>query len=101
MTNILDTVEAEAVIVALHGDPEAFGERDIRMLINPMRFPYDTKFYSRETVESLLAQTRKQVLLEAAALADQWGEARNPDNGGYALRNYGNELRRMAEGDKE
>jgi hypothetical protein len=53
-------------------------------------------FYSRKTVEALLEANRKQVLLAAATLADQWGDARNPDNGGHALRNYATELRRMA-----
>jgi hypothetical protein len=46
-------------------------------------------------------ECRKQVLLEAATLADSWGDARKPSNGGDALRNYANELRRMAEGEKE
>lgn len=56
-------------------------------------------------VESLLSQcrkeARKEALLEGAVLADAWGEARNPDNGGHALRNYANELRRMAESTME
>jgi hypothetical protein len=70
MTNILDTVEPDSI---------ADG------------FDRDVPLYSRETVERLLAEHRKQVLLEAAEeFGKRWTQA------GMVQK----ELRRMAEGEK-
>jgi hypothetical protein len=52
-----------AEINSKYGDPEAFGERELKVLADIQKMPYRTKFYSQEYVDSLLAK------LEAAERA--------------------------------
>jgi hypothetical protein len=83
MTNILDTVEPDSI---------ADG------------FDRDVPLYSRETVERLLAEHRKQVLLEAAEVCEPpaYPNGISEYRGGWAdaHEKLHKELRRMAEGEK-
>jgi hypothetical protein len=89
MTNILDTVEPDSI---------ADG------------FDRDVPLYSSETVERLLAEHRKQVLLEAQAAHDHEDVLAPVGNSAYGeayqdgwiagTAAYRDELRRMAEGEK-
>lgn len=44
--------EAIAEIVSMHGDPEAFGERELIALVDIQKFPYRTKLYARAILSS-------------------------------------------------
>lgn len=39
-------VEPVAEVVSKHGDPEAFGEREIALLVDIQKLPYGAKFYA-------------------------------------------------------
>ncbi|WP_312427427.1 hypothetical protein [Serratia sp. (in: enterobacteria)] len=45
-----------AEVVSKFGDPEAFGEREIKLLTCIQQMAYSTKFYSQEYVSALLAE---------------------------------------------
>lgn len=45
-----------AEVVSKFGDPEAFGERELKVLANIQKLAYGTKFYSQEYVSALLAE---------------------------------------------
>ncbi|MDR8493035.1 hypothetical protein OSC18_26545 [Serratia nevei] len=45
-----------AEVVSKFGDPEAFGEREIKLLTGIQQMAYGTKFYSQEYVSALLAE---------------------------------------------
>ncbi|WP_226968407.1 hypothetical protein [Yersinia frederiksenii] len=45
-----------AEVNSKYGDPEAFGERELKVLADIQKMPYRTKFYSQEYVDSLLAK---------------------------------------------
>jgi hypothetical protein len=84
MSSLLDTVEP----VAWRAD-DGFGDYFLSTDSGPP--PDWEQLYSRETVERLLAEHRKQVLLEAAEeFGKRWTQA------GMVQK----ELRRMAEGEK-
>lgn len=42
-----------AEVVSKFGDPEAFGERELKVLADIQKLAYDTKFYSQEYVSAL------------------------------------------------
>lgn len=44
-----------AEVVSKFGDPEAFGEREIKVLANLRKIPYDTKLYATPPANSLVA----------------------------------------------
>lgn len=64
--------------------------------------------YSRDQAEMTLdvfwftraieRAAREAAIDECAKVAEQWGDARNPDNGGLALRNYAAAIRALREG---
>lgn len=87
MKSLLDTVE-----------PDAY-EEEYGFLINTTK-QFITgeferrQFYVKETVESLLAECRKQTLLEAKSVSDYYAENSS------TARSISNELRRMAEGEE-
>lgn len=41
-----ETEEAVAEVVSVFGDPEAFGEREIKVLADLRKIPYNTKLYA-------------------------------------------------------
>ena len=43
--------EAVAEVVSAHGDPEAFGEREIRVLTDLRKLQYGTKLYTRSNAQ--------------------------------------------------
>lgn len=100
MTNILDNVE-----------PTLWGHKAGETLIiadEPHAHLENAALYSRETVERLLAEHRKQVLLEAAEVArsydDRFGLTGEDDYQCGRMRaafDIAHELRRMAEGERE
>ncbi|EPC5388237.1 hypothetical protein AB6864_24605 [Serratia proteamaculans] len=45
-----------AEVVSKFGDPEAFGERELKVLADIQKLAYGTKFYSQEYVSALLAE---------------------------------------------
>lgn len=45
-----------AEIVSKFGDPEAFGERELKVLADIQKLAYGTKFYSQEYVSAMLAE---------------------------------------------
>lgn len=95
MTNILDT-EGPDLFKFKDG-------RDVYYHIQDSKGESVDSFYSRETVESLLAEHRNQVLLEAAEICDglhykwRWDNEPDSDSGPRDCRD---ELRRMANGEK-
>ncbi|HGE8494708.1 TPA: hypothetical protein ACGD7R_002984 [Serratia marcescens] len=54
-----------AEVVSKFGDPEAFGERELKVLADIQKLAYGTKFYSQEYVSALLAEL---AVLEAKIL---------------------------------
>lgn len=48
-----------AEIVSKFGDPEAFGEREIKLLTGIQQMAYGTKFYSQEYVSALLEDNER------------------------------------------
>jgi|GEM_PF-6979529 len=55
MTNLSELSKPVAEVVSKFGDPEAFGEREIKLLTGIQQMAYGTKFYSQEYVSALLA----------------------------------------------
>ncbi|HEJ7836565.1 TPA: hypothetical protein SMH97_004061 [Serratia marcescens] len=49
-----------AEVVSKFGDPEAFGEREIKLLTGIQQMAYGTKFYSQEYVSALQAEIREK-----------------------------------------
>ncbi|MEA4602257.1 hypothetical protein VBQ46_02055 [Klebsiella pneumoniae] len=47
LEHLLATMDSEPVaeVVSIYGDPEAFGEREIRPLVGIQQMPYGTKLY--------------------------------------------------------
>lgn len=46
LESALSNAVAVAEIVSAHGDPEAFGERELVALVDIQKFPYRTKLYA-------------------------------------------------------
>lgn len=46
-------------VVSKFGDPEAFGERELKVLADIQKLAYDTKFYSQEYVSALREDAAK------------------------------------------
>lgn len=89
MNPLLDTVE-----------PTLWGHKALDTLIisnTPHAHLENVALYSRETVESLLSQYRKEVLLEAAKYIDSIQGQEIHDTMTYKI--CASELRRMAEGE--
>ena len=68
--------EPVAEVVSIYGDPEAFGEREIRPLVGIQQMPYGTKLYRHAqpapvVPEGLNPETTDLVLRFASALADK------------------------------
>jgi hypothetical protein len=55
-----------AEVVSEFGDPEAFGERELKVLADIQKLAYGTKFYSQEYVSALIKRAEK-----AEAFRDQ------------------------------
>ncbi len=62
MNHLDELSKPVAEVNSKYGDPEAFGERELKVLADIQEMPYETKFYSQEYVTALIAQ------LEAAQL---------------------------------
>ncbi len=56
MNNIEELSKPVAEVNSKYGDPEAFGERELNVLADIQKMPYQTKFYSQEYVDALIAQ---------------------------------------------
>lgn len=56
MDNKSELSKPVAEVVSKFGDPEAFGEREIKLLTGIQQMAYGTKFYSQEYVSALLAE---------------------------------------------
>lgn len=56
MNNIEELSKPVAEVNSKYGDPEAFGERKLNVLADIQKMPYQTKFYSQEYVDALIAQ---------------------------------------------
>ncbi|MEL5641393.1 hypothetical protein [Serratia bockelmannii] len=54
MDNKSELSKPVAEVVSKFGDPEAFGEREIKLLTGIQQMAYGTKFYSQEYVSALL-----------------------------------------------
>lgn len=54
MEKLSELSKPVAEIVSKFGDPEAFGEREIKLLTGIQQMAYGTKFYSQEYVSALL-----------------------------------------------
>lgn len=48
-----------AEVVSKFGDPEAFGEREIKLLTGIQQMAYGTKFYSQEYVSTLIQRAER------------------------------------------
>ncbi|OCJ30618.1 hypothetical protein [Serratia sp. 14-2641] len=59
MTDKLEALsQPVAVVLNKYGDPEAFGERELKLLADLQKVPYNTNFYSQEYVTALLEELR-------------------------------------------
>ncbi|WP_145587591.1 hypothetical protein [Yersinia aldovae] len=56
MNNFDELSKPVAEVNSKYGDPEAFGERELNVLADIQKMPYQTKFYSQEYVDSLITQ---------------------------------------------
>ncbi|MGT3279369.1 hypothetical protein [Yersinia enterocolitica] len=56
MNNLDELSKPVAEVNSKYGDPEAFGERELKVLVDIQEMPYETKFYSQEYVTALIAQ---------------------------------------------
>ncbi|ASM16254.1 hypothetical protein BVG90_05790 [Serratia marcescens] len=56
MEKLIELSKPVAEVVSKFGDPEAFGEREIKLLTGIQQMAYGTKFYSQEYVSALLAE---------------------------------------------
>lgn len=56
MNKLSELSKPVAEVVSKFGDPEAFGEREIKLLTGIQQMAYGTKFYSQEYVSALLAE---------------------------------------------
>ncbi|CAI1019422.1 hypothetical protein [Serratia ficaria] len=56
MNKLSELSKPVAEVVSKFGDPEAFGEREVKLLIGIQQMAYGTKFYSQEYVSALLQQ---------------------------------------------
>lgn len=66
-----------AEVVSKFGDPEAFGERELKVLTDIQKLAYGTKFYSQEYVSALLAELEakdKRIAELERSLTDAWRE---------------------------
>ncbi|PHI44602.1 hypothetical protein B9T65_25175 [Serratia marcescens] len=83
MDNKLSKPVAE--VVSKFGDPEAFGEREIKLLTGIQQMAYGTKFYSQEYVSALLAEleAKDKRIIELEAIKSDASQV---------LKEIGNEL---------
>jgi hypothetical protein len=100
MTNILDTVEPDAIVRECAGCGGPLSRITKTTCFMDGKFNPDDPIYSRETVESMLEAHRKQVLLEAAEVSRDAMHTTTRDGYNLACSDIRDELRRMAEGDK-
>ncbi|MDS0779971.1 hypothetical protein OSC13_18840 [Serratia marcescens] len=56
MDKLSELSKPVAEVVSKFGDPEAFGEREIKLLTGIQQMAYGTKFYSQEYVSALLEE---------------------------------------------
>jgi hypothetical protein len=52
-TKLSELSKPSAEVVSKFGDPEAFGERELKVLADIQKLAYGTKFYSQEYVSAL------------------------------------------------
>jgi nucleoside-diphosphate-sugar epimerase len=95
MTNILDTVEPDGYLGREIAEKLHARFNTVTTITQHCAFHDDVAIYSRETVDRLLAEHRKQVLLEAAEVCADFYKAT-----GFDAKTCADELRRMAEGEK-
>lgn len=68
--------EPVAEVVSIYGDPEAFGEREIRPLVGIQQMPYGTKLYrhaQRPVVPNEITSASAPEVFEVAAEAERLG----------------------------
>ncbi|HDL8286545.1 TPA: hypothetical protein PXQ99_003360 [Yersinia enterocolitica] len=56
MNNLDELSKPVAEVNSKYGDPEAFGERELKVLADIQEMPYETKFYSQGYIDFLIAQ---------------------------------------------
>jgi hypothetical protein len=107
MTNILDTVEPDAYrynkVRGLNKEPFGTEYSEAPPRQNPgleEQCSSVDPLYSRETVERMLAEHRKQVLLEAAKHFESLSFVDMDETGRVVVAYAEDELRSMAEGEK-
>lgn len=61
-----------AIVVNKYGDPEAFGERELKLLTDIQKVPYNTNFYSQDYVTLLLAENA-----ELKASLSEWEDCKH------------------------
>jgi hypothetical protein len=74
MNKLSELSKPSAEIVSKFGDPEAFGERELKVLADIQKLAYGTKFYSQEYVSALLARIAEFEAEEARRklIRDTW-----------------------------
>ncbi|VAS67523.1 Uncharacterised protein [Klebsiella variicola] len=60
--------EPVAEVVSIYGDPEAFGEREIRPLVGIQQMPYGTKLYRHAQPASVVPEDVLAALLKVARI---------------------------------
>lgn len=74
---------AVAEIVSAHGDPEAFGERELVALVDIQKFPYRTKLYAAAPANPGSDRLLQIHQISAEIIAsDAWREHWEPDYAG-------------------
>lgn len=65
-------IQPVAIVVNKYGDPEAFGERELKLLTDIQKVPYNTNFYSQDYVTFLLAENA-----ELKASLSEWEDCKH------------------------
>ncbi|EPK7459097.1 hypothetical protein E4W41_20060 [Klebsiella pneumoniae] len=65
--------EPVAEVVSIYGDPEAFGEREIRPLVGIQQMPYGTKFYRHAQPAPVVPEEMTPEMMRAVQLNSELG----------------------------
>ncbi|HBQ2025495.1 TPA: DUF551 domain-containing protein [Klebsiella pneumoniae] len=79
-----------AEVVSIYGDPEAFGEREIRPLVGIQQMPYGTKLYRHAQPAPVVPDKMTAIVKDEAEYVEGWNACRaamlNPDKARKKIR---------------
>ncbi|HBT9689431.1 TPA: DUF551 domain-containing protein [Klebsiella pneumoniae] len=65
-----------AEVVSIYGDPEAFGEREIRPLVGIQQMPYGTKLYRHAQPAPVVPDKMTAIVKDEAEYVEGWNACR-------------------------